>query len=72
MKNTLKLVAALALTGMCYGANAQDTKPATKMEAKTDGTMEAKKVEKTTTKHTKTMHHGTKMHTAKTVTKTKM
>lgn len=37
MNTPFKFVAALALTGLCYGASAQDTKPAAdaKMETKT-------------------------------------
>lgn len=76
MKNTLKVAAALALTGFCFAANAQTTTPMKdgKMETKTEEKMESKKMEmkenKMEAKHGK-MHHG-KMHSTKMTTKTKM
>ena len=75
MKNTLKLVAALVLTGICYGANAQATKPMAKegkMESKSEEKMESKKEEKMEMSKGSKTHHAGKMHSAKTVTKTKM
>ena len=80
MKHSLKFAAALALTGFCFSANAQGTKPMVKdakMETKTEEKMETKKMEmkedKMEAKGHKTMHHG-KMahHTTKMATKTKM
>jgi hypothetical protein len=77
MKNTLKVAAALALTGFCFAANAQTTKPMKdgKMETKAEEKMEAKKEEKMESKSMEMkenkMHHG-KMHHAKMTTKTKM
>ena len=74
MKNALKFAAAIALTGLCFAANAQ-TKPMKegKMESKTEEKMESKKTEmkedKMEAKGGK-MHHG-KMHSTKTM-KTKM
>ena len=76
MKNTLKVAAAIALTGFCFAANAQTTKPMKdgKMESKTEEKMESKKTEmkedKMEAKGGK-MHHG-KMHSTKTTTKAKM
>ena len=77
MKNTLKLATALALTGFCFAANAQGTKPAVKdakMESKSEEKMETKKMEmkeeKMEAKGGK-MQHG-KMHSTKMTTKTKM
>ena len=80
MKNFLKLAAVLALTGFCFGANAQGTKPmvkTAKMETKTEEKMETKKEEmkeeKMTPKGHKTMHHGKMVHhTTKMATKAKM
>ena len=80
MKNFLKIAAALALTGFCFSANAQGTKPVVKdakMETKTEEKMETKKMEmkedKMEAKGHKTMHHGKMMHhTTKMATKTKM
>ena len=76
MKNTLKVAAAIALTGFCFAANAQTTKPMKdgKMESKPEEKMETKKMEmkedKMEAKGGK-MHHG-KMHSTKTTTKAKM
>ena len=80
MKNSLKFAAALALTGFCFSANAQGTKPMVKdakTETKTEEKMETKKMEmkeeKMEAKGPKTMHHGkTAHHTTKMATKTKM
>ncbi len=82
MSNSLKLVAALALTGFCFSANAQGTKPAVKdakMETKTEEKMETKtmemKEEKMEAKGGKKMHHGKMMHkttTTKMAPKSKM
>ena len=76
MKNSLKLVAALALTGFCFSASAQGTKPMPKegkMESKSEEKMETKKEEKMeTAKGTKMMHHGGKMHHTKMAAKSKM
>ena len=79
MNNTLKIAAALALTGFCFSANAQGTKPVVKdakMETKTEEKMETKKMEmkedKMEAKGGK-MHHGKTMHrSTKTMTKAKM
>ena len=80
MNNTLKLAAAFALTGFCFSANAQGTKPMVKdakMETKTEEKMETKKMEmkedKMEAKGGKKMHHG-KMthHSTKMTTKAKM
>ena len=76
MKNALKLTVAIAMTGFCFTANAQATKPMKdgKMESKTEEKMETKKMEmkedKMEAKGSK-MHHG-KMHSTKMTTKTKM
>ena len=76
MKNALKVAAAIALTGFCFAANAQTTKPMKdgKMESKTEEKMETKNMEmkehKMAAKGGK-MHHG-KMHHTKMTTKTKM
>lgn len=76
MKNALKVAAALALTGFCFAANAQTTKPMkdSKMESKTEEKMETNKMEmkenKMEAKGGK-MHHG-KMHHGKMTTKAKM
>lgn len=76
MKNTLKLVAALALTGLCFHVNAQTAKPMTKdpkMEAKSEEKMETPKEEKMeNTKGGKMRKHGGTMHHAKTAPKSKM
>ena len=78
MNNTFKLVAALALTGICFSANAQTTKPMPKdgkMETKSEEKMETKKMEmkedKMEAKGGKMMHHG-KMHHGKMASKSKM
>ena len=75
MKNTVKLAAALFLTGFCFAANAQGTKPMMKdgkMESKSEEKMETKKEEKMENgKSTKMMHHG-KMHHGKMGMKHKM
>lgn len=69
MKNTLKLVAALALTGLCFQATAQTAKPTakgTKMESKSEEKMETPKEEKMENgKENKSMKHGGGMHHAK-------
>ena len=76
MKNALKVIAAIALTGFCFAANAQTAKPAKngKMESKTEEKMETKKMEmkeeKMEAKGGET-HHG-KMHSTKATTKAKM
>jgi len=76
MKNVLKVAAAVALTGFCFAANAQTTKPMKdgKMESKTEEKMESKKTEmkeeKMEAKGGK-MHHG-KMHSTKMMKKAKM
>ena len=71
MKNTLKVAAALTLTGFCFAANAQTTKPMKtgKMETKTEEKMESKKMEMKEDKmeaKTGRMPHG-KMHSTKTM-----
>ena len=75
MNNTLKLAAAFALTGFCFSANAQGTKPMVKdakMETKTEEKMETKKMEmkedKMEAKGGK-MHHGKMVHHTTKVTK---
>ena len=76
MKNALKVAAAIILTGVCFAANAQTTKPMKdgKMESKTEEKMETKKMEmkeeKMEAKGGK-MHPG-KMHSTKMTTKAKM
>lgn len=76
MKNALKIAAAIALTGFCFAANAQTTKPMKdgKMESKTEEKMETKKMEmkeeKMEAKGGK-MHHD-KMHSTKMMKKAKM
>ena len=76
MKNALKFAAAIALTGFCFAANAQTTKPMKdgKMESKTEEKMETKKMEmkedKMEAKGGK-MHHS-KMHSTKMPAKAKM
>lgn len=76
MKNTLKLVAALALTGLCFHANAQTAKPMAKdakMEAKSEEKMESPKEEKMeNTKGAKMMKHGATTHHTKMASKSKM
>jgi|GEM_PF-6507786 len=72
MNNTLKLAAAFALTGFCFSANAQGTKPMEK-----DAKMETKKMEmkeeKMEAKGGKKMNHGKMMHhSTKMATKAKM
>ena len=76
MKNPLKLLAALTLTGSSFSASAQGTKPMPKeekTETKSEETMETKKEVKTATaKGTKMAHHGGKTHHTKMAAKTKM
>ena len=71
MNNTLKLAAAFALTGFCFSANAQATKPMEK-----DAKMETKKMEmkenKMVAKGGKKMHHGKMAHHTTKMTKAKM
>ena len=77
MKTSLKLLAALALTGFSFSASAQGTKPMPKAgkteTTKTEETTETKKEEKTVAaRGTKMAHHGGRMHHTKTTTKSKM
>ena len=76
MTSTLKLAAAFALTGFCFSANAQGTKPVSKTEnMETKSEMKAETKKETTMQHakgTKMVHHGSKMAHSKTVTKAKM
>lgn len=75
MKNTFNLVAALALTGICFGANAQTAKPMPKegkMESKSEEKMESKKEEKMESAKSGKMHSGNKMHGTKMAPKSKM
>ena len=76
MKNALKVAAALTLTGFCFAANAQTTKPVKtgKMETKTEEKMETKKMEmkedkmeakKAEMKEDKMEAKGGRMHTGK-------
>ncbi len=75
MNNTLKLAAALALTGFAFSANAQGTKPMAK-DAKTEEKMETPKQEakedKMMAKSGKKMHHGKMAHHTKMAAKSKM
>jgi hypothetical protein len=76
MKNTLTLVAALALTGLCFQVNAQTAKPTakgTKMASKSEEKMETPKEEKMeNAKAGKTMKHGGALHRTKIAPKSKM
>ena len=76
MKTTLRLAAAFVLTGLCFSANAQGTKPMakdSKMAAATEEKMETKKVEKMEmAKSTKMMRPAAKMSQKKVAAKNKM
>ncbi len=76
MKNTFKLLFAVALTGCCFTANAQGTKPVTskaKTESPSEEKMETKKDEKMENAKTgKAMKHTSKMHKTKMTPKSQM